>query len=149
MKAERLARLERLVDLRQQQRRQEEVRHAQARLALEDASTRQERCAKVCESLDREREEALSSEIDPVEMDSLYQARTAAGQTFDEATVAVCEAEREAEARREVLLEAHRRQRSLELYHERLHALQTLERSREEQRNLDEVALQSRNRGIE
>jgi flagellar biosynthesis chaperone FliJ len=145
MNKARIARIARLVALRQQQRRLQEAAHAVARRKLDLAEQQHERCVASCESLDRQHDDFLQGELDPAELELLGEARSFAGGKLKEAAVATTTASEEAEKSRESLLAAHRAHRSLEMYHGRMTTLHLREVARNEQKDLDELALRGAN----
>lgn len=145
MNKARIARIARLVALRQQQRRLQEAVHATAQRKLELASQHRESCVEDCESLDRQHDEFLQEELDPADLELLGSARTHAGNKLKQASKKTDEASREANETRDGLLAAHRAHRSLEMYHGRIQTLHLKDLARAEQKDLDELAQRAAN----
>lgn len=139
----RIARIARLVALRQQQRRIREAEHARAQRLLESAADQKERCVAQCEALDNEHNTTIESELDPLDLELIGNARCAAKHQLRRASDEVSEASKETDERLGVLLEAHRAHRSLEMYHERAQTAFQRDLLRTEQRELDDFALRT------
>lgn len=143
MNKTRIARIARLVALRQQQRRIREAEHAHAQRVLEQASSHKDRCAANCEALDVEHNATIEGELDPLDLELIGTARSAASRQLKRANLEALQAAQETEARLDTLLDAHRTHRSLELFHGRAETAFRRDQLRSEQRELDEFALRS------
>lgn len=143
MNKTRIARIARLVALRQQQRRIREAEHAHAQQVLEQASSHKERCVATCEALDVEHNATMEGELDPLDLEIIGTARKEASLKLKHADLEASQAARETEARLDTLLEAHRAHRSLELFHGRVETAFRRDLLRAEQRELDELSLRS------
>ncbi len=141
MTKERIARIARLVRLRQQQRQLREAEHATAAQAVERAESLRARFVETMDDLDRQHDEAVGVEIDPLDLDLLGAARRAVHGRLREASDELSQAAVVVEERRAQLLDAHRAHRSLELYHDRLNEGYRRDSARAEQREIDELAL--------
>lgn len=140
MNKARIARIARLVALRQQQRRIQEAVHATAQQRLELATKHRECCEEDYEALARQHDDSLAEELEAADLELMGCARTHAGSRLKEASEAKERANEEAEKTREGLLDAHRAHRSLEMYHGRIQTLYFKDLARTEQKDLDELA---------
>lgn len=143
MNKARIARIARLVALRQQQRRLREARHSAAQREVHRAEVRRQNCASRCEALDHEHNERLRTEVSALDLELLGQARSHASDDRHTAEHHVSKASRAAERQREELLAAHKEHRSLEIYHDKADNEHRREAAKIEQRELDEIATQS------
>lgn len=140
MSKARIDRIARLVSLRTRQRRLRQAGHAAAQQELDRAAVRQQDCAASRDALDREHDDSVRGEVDPLDLELLGQARTRADHDLRAAESEVSRANELVRARREELLAAHRAQRALEIFHGKV--LRAFEREvlLAEQRELDDIA---------
>lgn len=143
MTRRRIARMQRLVSLRLQERRQRELEHAEAELAAQQARESRELQANCCDDLDRQRDEFLAGEVSADDLELIAAARVAATRKLKAAGEAVVAAESQAGERRDLLIGAHQAHRSLEILHDKALTRQTRDELRSEQRELDDIALRA------
>lgn len=140
MTKSRIARIARLVELRQQQRRIREAEHAEAQRALDQANERHNQYVRICEDLDQDHNGSLENELDPSDLELICNARTVATKQKRKAQEQAHQAAGEAEKSREILLDAYRAHRSLEIFHDKARDAHRREVARAEQHELDEFA---------
>lgn len=143
MTKRRVARMERLVSLRLQERRQREQEHAAAQRQATLAREAERACEERCADLDRQRDECLCGEVAVEDLAMISAARAAAAKRLRAAAETVAAAVNAADAERARLLGAHKAHRSLEILHDKQLDRLVREDARHEQRELDDIAIRS------
>jgi len=136
----RINRIRRLMALRLQQRRIQEMALSQARNVVDDVTDRRQTCVNEREALNQQHNACLAAEVDPADLAALLSARNLVCRRIDEANEDLCQAKAEADVELAELLSAHRAHRSIELVCDRAMGELRKELAKAEQRELDDIA---------